>query len=207
MDDSFSTAVGETLRGKYVRAHSEVGVFEGWADRTDPDRGSIVLHDATNTTTEESIGSVFLPTCTAVEVLRPTKRVEFCAVGDLNPHPEFELTEPPASEVIRQAYRNQFPGEFPVVRENGTIITGHEQVAAAEVADLDRIPVEMIAVDDEQAAELFRLAQGGEMGNTPTTSESGADTTEQTASDDTENGTETEAPDDDDAGPVYGYDY
>jgi hypothetical protein len=202
MEDSFIHAVDGTLRGKYVRVHSEVGIFEGWADRTDPDRGSIVLHDATNTTTEESIGSVFLRTCTAVEVLRPAKRIEFCAVGDLDPHPDYELTEPPAREIIRRAYRNRFPGEFPVVRENGTILTGHEQVAAAEVAGLSHIPVEMIAVDDEQAAELFRLAHGDGATGTEETADSGADTSEGSTSDD---GTETEAPDDDSEGPVYGY--
>lgn len=202
MDDSFIHAVDGTLRGKYVRVHSEVGVFEGWADRTDPDRGSIVLHDATNTTTEESIGSVFLRTCTAVEVLRPAKRIEFCAVGDLDPHPDYELTEPPAREIIRRAYRNRFPGEFPVVRENGTILTGHEQVAAAEVAGLSHISVEMIAVDDEQAAELFRLAHGDGATGTEETADSGADTSEGSTSDD---GTETEASDDDNEGPVYGY--
>ena len=204
MDNSFIDAVDGTLRGKYVRAHSEVGVFEGWADRTDPDRGSIVLHDATNTTREESIGSVFLRTCTAVEVLRPAKRIEFCAVGDLNPYPEYELTEPPARETIRRAYRDQFPGEFPVVRENGTILTGHDQVAAAEVAGLSHIPVEMIAVDDEQAAELFRLAHGNGATGTTEASDSESDATEETASDD---GTETGASDEHDEGPVYGYDY
>lgn len=202
MEDSFIDAVDGTLRGKYVRVHSEVGVFEGWADRTDPDRGSIVLHDATNTTTEESIGSVFLRTCTAVEVLRPAKRIEFCAVGDLDPNPDYELTEPPAREIIRRAYRNRFPGEFPVVRENGTILTGHEQVAAAEVAGLSHISVEMIAVDDEQAAELFRLAHGDGATGTEETADSGSDTSEGSTSDD---GTETEAPDDDNEGPVYGY--
>lgn len=203
MDDSFINVVGETLRGKYVRVHSEVGVFEGWADRTDPDRGSIVLHDATNTTTEESIGSVFLPTCAAVEVLRPAKRIEFCAVGDLKPHPEYELVEPPAPETIRQAYRNQFPGEFPIVRENGTIITGHEQVAAAEVAGLSRIAVEMIAVDDEQAAELFRLAHNDEVKSTAESNDSESDASEQAASED--NKAQAETADDDDEGPVYGY--
>jgi ParB family chromosome partitioning protein len=204
MDDSFSNAVDETLRGNYVRVHSEVGVFEGWAGRTDPDRGSVVLHDAANTTTEESIGSVFLPTCTAVEVLRPTKRIEFCAVDDLNPHPEYELTEPPTAETIRQAYRNQFPGAFPVVRENGTMITGHKQVAAAEVAGLSRIPVEMIAVDDEQAAELFRIAHGDDTREASESGESESDASERIESDDTE--AESETTDDDAEGPVYGYD-
>lgn len=194
MDNSFTETVDETLRGKYVRVHSDIGAFEGWADRIAPDGGSIVLHDATNTTTEESIGSVFLRSCAAVEVLRPTKHIEFCAISDLNPYPHYEPTAPPAPETIGLAYRNQFPGEFPVVRENATIITGHEYVAAADVAGLERIPVEVIAVNDKQAAELFHLAHDEQEINTTQASDPESDESEQTTSSD------------DDDGPVYGYD-
>lgn len=194
MDNSFTDTVDGTLRGKYVRVHSDVGVFEGWADRITPDRGSIVLHDGTNLTTEESIGSVFVRSCEAVEVLRPTKHIEFCAISDLDPYPQYEPPAPPAPELVQLAYRNQFPGEFPVVRENATILSGHEYVAAAEVAGLERIPVEVIAVSDTQAAELFRLAHDDqEISNAeaPAT-ESG--------------GSERPTSDDEEKGPVYGYD-
>ena len=195
MDDSFTDTVDETLRGKYVRVHSDVGVFEGWAYKIAPDGGSIVLHDVTNTTTEDSIGSVFLRSCAAVEVLRPTKHIEFVTISDLTPYPQYEPTAPPAPETIRMAYRNQFPGEFPVVRENATILTGHEYVAAAEVAGLERIPVEVLAVSDKQAAELFRLAHDEQEINTVRASDTESDESKQTTNND----------DDDDSGPVYGY--
>jgi ParB family chromosome partitioning protein len=202
MNDSFTDTVEETLRGKYVRVHSDVGVFEGWADRIAPERGSIVLHDATNTTVEESIGSVFLHTCAAVEVLRPAKRVEFCAISDLNPYPDYDPDARPTPETIRRAYRNQFPGEFPVVRENGTILTGHEYVAAADVAGLERIPVEMVAVSDTQAAELFRLAHDDESADDPDASERTSDDGD--ASDDED---ESDDGDDEGSSSVYGYGY
>lgn len=205
-EDSFSDTVDTTLRGKYVRVHSDVAAFEGWVNRIAPDRGSIVLYDATNTTTEESIGSVFLRTCEAVEILRPTKRIKFCALTDLNPYPHYQRPDPPSPERIQLAHRNNFAGGFPVVRENGTILAGHKYVAAADAAGLEHIPAEIVAVSDEQAAELFRLAHDGDEINTDAASGSGSDVSEQTTSDDGgTDSTHENSDDDDDDDPVYGY--
>ena len=206
MGHSFSDTVDGTLRGKYVRVHSDVGVFEGWADRVDPDRGSILLYDARNATSEESIGSAYLRTCEAVEVLRPAKRIEFCAISDLEPYPEYDPDTRPAPELVRWSYRNLFPGEFPVVRENGTILTGHEYVAAAEAAGLEHIPVEMIAVSDNQAAELFKLAHDDEESGSEASGDSDSDS--ESESDESERTTDDEGgSDDESSSSVYGYGY
>jgi hypothetical protein len=197
---SFADTAEQALRGKHVRVHSDVGIFEGWVDRIAPDRGSIILYDATNTTTEESIGSIFLRTCEAVEVLRPAKRIEFCATTDLTPYPEYDTGERPAAELVRRACRNQSPGEFPLVRESGTVLNGYEYVAAADVAGLEHIPVEMIDVSDTQAAELFRLGDDSERAAPSEDGDSQSDADQpSTASNDTKSNT------DDEDSAVYGY--
>jgi ParB-like nuclease domain. len=202
---SFNDTLDRALRGKYVRVHTETGVFEGWVDRVQHDRGSVVLRDATNTTTDESLGSVFIRVCEAVEVLKPRKRIEFVPLEELSPYPEYDIEFTPEDDIIRRCYRNQFPGSFPVVRENGTILDGHKRVAAAEIAGLERLPVEVIAVTDQQAADLFRVAHRDDAERADTPTESDAVTADGT--DDTERETEdTEDERSDDSGVVFGYD-
>jgi ParB-like nuclease domain. len=106
----------------------------------------------------EQLGSVFVRTPSVVEVLKPSKRVEYRAVAELTPHPEHGENFTPRDDVIRDCYRNQYAGSFPVVREDGTIINGHKRVAAAELAGLERHPVEVIDVTDDQARELLAIA-------------------------------------------------
>lgn len=214
MSNPFNTTLDWALRGKYARVHTDTGVFEGWVDRVHHNRGSVVLHDATNTTTEESLGSVFIRVCEVIEVLTPKKRIEFISLEDLSPYPEYDIDFRPKDEIVRQCYRNQFPGSFPVVRENGTIINGHKRVAAAEIAGLEQLPVEMISVTDQQAADLFRVAHRDsdndeEVDRTTTDSE---DTTDETdtaepgsaASGDSQ---KTDQDDDEGSGVVFGYDH
>lgn len=219
-DSSFNDTLDRALRGKYVRVHTETGVFEGWVDRVHGNRGSVVLHDATNTTTDESLGSVFIRVCEAVEVLKPRKRIEFVPLEELSPYPEYDIDFTPEDGIIRRCYRNQFPGSFPVVRENGTILDGHKRVAAAEIAGLERLPVEVIAVTDQQAADLFRVAHrdDAETADAPAESdEATADVTNDTeretedteAIDDTEDTENTGGTEDErngDSGVVFGYD-
>ena len=45
-----------------------------------------------------------------------------------------------------------------MVRENGTIINGHKRVAAAGIAGLEQLPVEMSSVTDQQATDLVYIA-------------------------------------------------
>lgn len=156
--DRFGDALEGALRGKYARVHTDAGTFEGWVDRVRHDRGSVVLRDATNTTTDESLGSVFVRACDVVEVLKPTRRIEFVALEELSPYPEYDAGFAIDDDVVGQYYRNRFPEGFPVVRDNGTILDGHKRVAAAEAAGLDHLAVEVLSVTDQQAAELFRVA-------------------------------------------------
>lgn len=201
-NNPFDDTLDRALRGKYVRVHTEAGTFEGWADRVHHDRGSVVLHDATNTTTEESLGSVFIRACEVVEVLKPKRRIEFVALEDLSPYPEYDTDFTPDEDVIEQCYRTQFPGGFPVVRENGTILNGHKRVAAAEIAGLERLPVEVIAVTDQQAADLFRVAHRGEI---EAKAEPGTETDDTAAEEATGSAEETEVENDDDSDIVFGY--
>lgn len=215
MSNPFNTTLDWALRGKYARVHTDTGVFEGWVDRVHHNRGSVVLHDATNTTTEESLGSVFIRVCEVIEVLTPKKRIEFISLEDLSPYPEYDIDFRPKDEIIRQCYRNQFPGSFPVVRENGTIINGHKRVAAAEIAGLEQLPVEMISVTDQQAADLFRIAhRDDDDGEVGTATEGSGDSTGETngAEDDSATSRDAEETDQDDgdddgSGVVFGYDY
>lgn len=207
-NNPFNDTLDWALRGKYVRIHTDTGVFEGWVARVHHSRGSVVLHDATNTTTEESLGSVFIRVCDVVEVLKPKKRIEFAPLDQLTPYPEYDIDFTPSDSVIRQCYRNQFPGSFPVIRENGTIINGHKRVAAAEISGIERLPVEVIKVTDQQAADLFRLAHRSEIESTDTTAADGEDTSdeEESETDDVEDTQETNEERDDGSDVVFGYD-
>lgn len=201
----FTETLEQALYGKYVRVQAESGTFEGWAADVQHDDGSIVLYDATKTTTEESLGSVYIRTCDVVEVIKPQKQIEFVVLEDLAPYPEYDMDFTPNSALIQHCYRHQSPSEFPVIRENGTIITGHEQVVAAEIAGLQRVPAEIIAVTDQQAAELFRIAHGSEAMETPDSTPESADTAGDAA--DTPEEAQKEADDDseDNSGPAFGY--
>jgi ParB family chromosome partitioning protein len=124
------------------------------------------MHDAT-VNGEESIGSVFIRTPDVVEVLKPKKRIEWRHVEELQPFPNHDLDFEPQDRIIRACYRNQYAKSFPVIRENGTIINGHKRIKAARVAGLERHPVEVLDVTDEQAAELFAVAHRDQLENKP----------------------------------------
>lgn len=212
MEDSpFEDALEGALCGKYVRVHSDTGVFEGWVEDVHHDRGSVVLRDATNVKREESVGSAFVRVCNAIEVLKPKQRIEFRRIEELRPHPEYDIDVTPAESIVQHCYRTGFPGVFPVVRNNGTIIDGHEAVAAAELAALEGIPVEVVDVTDQQAANLFRLANRsnpdaseGEGGSGAAAGQSGDGdkTADEEAGSDSADSNED---DEDDSGAVFGY--
>lgn len=222
-DSPFEDALEGALCGKYVRVHSDTGVFEGWVEDVHHDRGSIVLCDATNVKREESVGSVFVRVCDAVEVLKPKQRIEFRRIEGLRPHPEYDDDATPAESLVRQCYETGFPGVFPVVRDSGTIIDGHEAVAAAELAGLEAIPVEVVDVTDQQAATQFRLTHRSKP--TPDSDEGGAGTSAEQPSEGDESANvgaegdkadssdietdghdeDTDEDDDEDSGAVFGY--
>ncbi|WP_299237195.1 chromosome partitioning protein ParB [Natronomonas sp.] len=199
--DRFGDALEGALRGKYARVHTDAGTFEGWVDRVRRDRGSVVLRDATNTTTDESLGSVFVRACDVVEVLKPTRRIEFVALEELSPYPEYDAGFGLDDDVIGQYYRNRFPEGFPVVRDNGTILDGHKRAAAAEAAGLDHLAVEVLSVTDQQAAELFRVAhRAGSDDDADDNDETEAGTEDDSGGDADAGGT-----DDEDSGVTFGY--
>lgn len=157
----FNRTLDRALQGKYARVRSEERVYRGWIERVHHGRGSVVLHGA-ETDAGEDLGSVFVRNPGTVEVLKPKKRMEWRRVDGLTPHPDHDGDFEPKDDVIRWCYRNLYAGSFPVVRESGEIINGHKRVEAARVAGLERHPVEVIDVTDEQARELFRVAHRGQ---------------------------------------------
>lgn len=158
----FNRTLDRTLRGKYVRVEYDGRTYRGWVERVHHGRGSVVLHSVTVDDGEAQLGSAFLRVPEVVEVLKPQKRVEYRPVDELEPHPEHDGSFSPKDDVVRHCYRNQYAGSFPVVREDGTIINGHKRVAAAELAGLERHPVEVIDVTDDQARELLAIAHRGD---------------------------------------------
>ncbi|WP_284009535.1 ParB N-terminal domain-containing protein [Haloarcula pelagica] len=161
MSNPFNDALDWALQGKRVRVHTDHGVLEGWVDRVHHSRGSLILHDCYDESRDAEIGSAFVRTAQSVQVLKPRKRIEFRAVDGLEPHPAHPDDFEPKDAVLRRCYRNQFAGSYPVVREDGTIINGHKRVAAARLAGMDKHPVEVVDVTDDQADELFALAHRG----------------------------------------------
>ena len=159
----FNNELEWAVLGKYLRVYDGERTYEGWGVRMHHDKYSILLHSATNTTTGEQLGTVFVRDCEAFEVLRQRKHVEWRELDDLQPYPGYDFPFTPTDNMIRRCYRNNSAGGFPVVREDGTIINGHKRLRAAEVAGLDGHPVEVLNVTDEQAEELFRVAHRREI--------------------------------------------
>lgn len=158
----FNRSLDWALQGKYARVHSgsSDAIYEGWIDRVHHQKSSIVLHSALRVDPDDPIeyGSVWVRMADEVAVLKPRKRVENWNVWDLSPFPDYDIDFDPAADIVRNCYRNQFAGGFPVVRTDGTIINGHKRVRACKIAGLDTHPCEVIDVTDEQARELFELA-------------------------------------------------
>lgn len=179
----FNQTLDWALQGKYVRVRDEGRVYEGWLERVHHARGSVVLHDTT-TDQDEELGGVFIRDPGTVEVLYPKKRVEYRHLEELTPFVEHPRDFEPKDAVIRSCYRNQYAGSFPVVRESGEIINGHKRVEAAKIAGLERHPVEVIDVTDEQALELYRVAHRQHQHTDDDTDESGDASGEATEDDD-----------------------
>jgi hypothetical protein len=155
----FNRSLDWALRGKYARVRDDGQTYEGWIERIHHGRGSVILHDVT-TDEGEHLASVFVRspgTITALE-LTMGKQIEYRPLEDLQPFPEHPQAFDPADDVIRRCVRNRYAGSFPVVRTNGEILNGHKRVAAARRAGLERHPVEVVDVTDEQARELYQIA-------------------------------------------------
>jgi len=163
-DNPFHDTLDWALQGKYARVVSEGRAYKGWVERVHHSRGSVVMHNVTVDDTEE-LGSVFIRTPDIVEVIKPKKRIEWRDVDDLHPFPDHDLDFEPKDDIIRACYRNQYAKSFPVIREDGTIINGHKRIKAARIAGLNRHPVEVIDVTDDQAAELFAVAHRSQLEN------------------------------------------
>jgi ParB family chromosome partitioning protein len=160
----FNQSLDWALQGKYARVDSGSKEYEGWIEIVHHNRGSVIIHDAVNTTTGESLGSVYVRVIETAEVVKPKKHVEHRRLDTLRPNPEHDGEFTPDPNIIRRCYRNQYAGSFPVVRDDGTIINGHKRIAAARAAGMEAHPVEVVDVDDDVARELFQLAHAEDEG-------------------------------------------
>lgn len=194
MSNPFNDALDWALQGKYVRAYAEHETFEGWVERVHHSRGSLVMHDCIvvddaplssfkaryeGDDRGEGVGSVFIRTAQTIIVLYPRKKIEWKVVDNLEPFPGHDMDFEPKDYIMRRCYRNQFAGGYPVVRANGTIINGHKRIEACKRVGLDRHPVEVVEVTDEQAEELFRIAhreQESDTGHIPHDMQEDSDT-------------------------------
>jgi len=176
-DDTLDTA----LRGKRCRVESDAGTFVGWVDRVHHNHGSVVLFDATDEDTGETLGAVYVRDPDVIVAITPSKRIEYRRVDELAAHPEYPGGIEPKDDVVRACRRAGYAGSFPVVRTDGTILNGHKRIRAAEVAGLDYHPVEVVDVTDEQARELFKIAHRGLLTNGTTENEHGDEDEEVTA--------------------------
>lgn len=158
----FHDTLDWALQGKYARVITDNRTYKGWVERVHHSQGSVVMHNVT-VDDSETLGSVFIRTPDIVEVIKPKKRIEWRDVNELSPFPDHDLEFEPKDDIIRSCYRNQYAKSFPVVREDGTIINGHKRIKAARVAGLERHPVEVIDVTDEQASELFAVAHRSQL--------------------------------------------
>ena len=123
-------------------------------------RGSVLLHDVT-TDDGEHRAAVFIRSPGTVSVLEAGKNIELRPLNELEPFPEHPRDYEPKDDVVRRCARNKYAGSFPVVRESGEILNGHKRVTAARRAGLDHHPVEVVAVTDDQARELYKIAHRG----------------------------------------------
>ena len=153
----FNQALDWALQGKRARVRDEGTTYEGWVDRVHHGRGSVLLHDVT-TDDGEHRAAVFIRSPGTVSVLEAGKNIELRPLDELEPFPEHPRDYEPKDGVVRRCARNRFAGSFPVVRESGEILNGHKRVTAARRAGLDRHPVEVVAVTDDQALELYQIA-------------------------------------------------
>lgn len=164
----FNRTLDWVVRGKRAHVRDASGhEYEGWIDRVHHGQQSVVLRDATNLEEDRDVGGVYVREVDAIEVLEPRRTIEHVAIDDLHPHPLHPLDFEIVDDHLRRAYRNDFVGSFPVVRERPEdggyeVLNGHKRVAAAEAAGLERHPVELIDVDDSTSAALFELAHQDE---------------------------------------------
>lgn len=156
-ENPFNKTLDWALRGKRARVREEEREYLGWIDRVHHGRGSVVMHDV-ETGSGEHLAAVFVRNPETVEVVKPGKRIEYRRLEEIRPHPEYPVRFTPRDVIVRRCRRNGYAGSFPVVRENGEILNGHKRVKAARVAGLERHPVEVVAVTDEQALELLKTA-------------------------------------------------
>lgn len=184
--NQFNQSLDWLLKGKYVEVSTEEYLVRGWVERVHHKRGSLVLHDgerkkhpkhAPEDDDWSPIGGAFIRTPNAMMLTKPEqgKEIKMISPDITVPFPDHPLDFDPVDSHIRNAYRNQYTGSYPVVRElpetheeydtndRYQIINGHKRLEAARVAGLQFHPVEVLRCTDAEAYDLFHVAHKDEL--------------------------------------------
>lgn len=166
VSSNFRSAATSHLRGERVRVVSNDGqVVIGWLEQFDADSRHALLRDATlEDGYERDRGTVFVSHADTVEQLDDDARIERIALEHVSPSPfhvrEFDPAENAlyVDEVRRAGWADSFPVVRPIPVPSGDsyeIVEGHKRLWAAERAGFDTHPVEVVELDNWEAAKVF----------------------------------------------------
>lgn len=167
---SFSSTADRHLRGDVVRVVSNDGqTFEGWLESIDLSDRHVILRDASLVAGEGvrlERGTVFVAHADSIEELKTESSIERVALENVHTSPyhvaEYELEDHRlfVDEVRREGWAESFPTVRPLRDEDGRVgawevLEGHKRLWAAAEAGLPTHPVEIVEVDDVEAARAF----------------------------------------------------
>lgn len=186
MGNPFYDQLDWAIQGKKLRVFGDTYRYIGWGSMMRHGKDQLILHDATNVNTGNNVGSVFLDGVNRIEVIKPSKHIEYRKLDSLNQFPNYNVDFDIDEDVMQRCHRNRSSGTYPVIRKNGTILNGHKRIASAKAAGLEHHAVEVVSVTDEQALELFKLAHEDDLDlEDNTDAHTTADTTDKSESTDT----------------------
>lgn len=164
MTNPFNQTLDHTMRGKYVEVEEQNGTeYHGWLARIHHNRGSVLLHDATEPDSGRQLGTVFVRIAHAIRVLGPRKTIEYAPVCEIHESPYYNGETETVASHKRGAYRDGFTESFPVVRPHPEcpaeyeLINGHKRISACREVGCTHHPVEVVSATDAEARELVRL--------------------------------------------------
>jgi hypothetical protein len=156
----FQNQVDETFRGQQVRAQTETAVYRGWLQIREYSSGSVLLIDAERDD-GTVVGDVVLHDVRTIERETADRSIEPVPVDALHPAPYTQRSFESADfrEFVRTVRSRGHLLSFPLARprddDHYEIVSGHRRCEAARRAGLDRLPVEIVALDSWDATVRF----------------------------------------------------
>lgn len=168
MSSGFDSAVASSFRGEFARVVSNDGqIFQGWVEDVQADNRHVLLRDAVLVFEggTDSRGAVLVAHADSIEKLNRESAIARAALGNLRQAPwhtaEFDVAD--HQLYVDEVRREGWASSFPVVRQiqderrspDFEIVEGHKRLWAAAQAGLDAHPVEIVELDDFEAAGRF----------------------------------------------------